>query len=67
MKEKTIEEIEDFLFKKAKEISEDKNISSQNKYENMKICWNIFYFLKNYDKNVEILNKNTQDKNFLER
>lgn len=67
MKEKTIEEIEDFLFKKATEVNENKSLSKQTKYETIKVYWNIFNFLKNYDKNIEILNKNTPKKNFLER
>ena len=52
---KAIEELEKFIFKKLNELDEDKTITKTDKLEVIDVYFNTYKFLKDYKKNVKIL------------
>ena len=55
-KKEVIEEIQDFILRKAKELKNNKEISKEDKLKLADIYLDIHKFLREYDKNVKILN-----------
>ena len=61
IKKKIIDNIQKFLAQKGRTIQEDKETSVSDKCVQMDVILDTMHFLEDYDRNVEILNKNLQD------
>ena len=57
MKQQIINKLEEFLLDNLEHIKNDRNISEHEKIEGYNVLFNTYKFLKNYDKNIAILQK----------
>lgn len=55
-KKEVIEEIQDFVLDRAKALRDSEKISDKDKLSLADVYLDIYKFLKEYDKNVKILN-----------
>ena len=67
MKVKIITKLEEYISEELDKVVDNKNIDREKKMEAFNVYYNIYQFLKDYDKNIEILKRNQVDKRFEER
>lgn len=64
MKDKIIDKIEGFILQELNKICDDKTMKNEEKLEAYIIYKNIFLFLKDYEKNIQTLQKQIEKEKF---
>lgn len=64
LKQQTIDEIQNMLLQKADELRKDTKMTPADKLEKVNVILNTYKILQNYDYNIELLQKDLNNKKF---
>lgn len=67
LKQETIDEIQETLLQKADELRKNTTLSPADKLEKLNVIFNMYKILQNYDYNIDVLQKDLDNKRLDQR